>query len=201
MTKEELYTKGVRADSTIGNNYFICECCGLEWRNIYWNNSRCPCGTTAEYHYIEHIEETVNPTKEKPKVQLNICLDDQILKQMRTECKSKVSSKQRHLFQCSSCKKTHVQHDYTKSLACACGGLLVIKYTYIGNKEYFALGEEVGKQIDPKNLVRQVRESLRMSQEKFAKELGCKQQFVSQIESGSRMIPNSLINKVFCLYF
>jgi len=28
MTKEELYTKGVRADSTIGNNYFICECCG-----------------------------------------------------------------------------------------------------------------------------------------------------------------------------
>lgn len=201
MTKEELYSKGVRADSEQGNHYFVCETCGQEWRSKLWNNYSCACGSQAEYHYIEHIEETVNPAKDKPKVKLEICTDDPVLKQARTEAKAKVTKLQRHLFQCSSCSKTTIQHDYVQSLKCACGDLMVIKYTYIGNREYYAYGPTVGQQIEPGNLIKQVRKSLRLSQVELAKELDCNQQFISGMESGSKPVPQYIIDKLTQLYF
>ncbi|SCM83733.1 hypothetical protein KL86SPO_70591 [uncultured Sporomusa sp.] len=135
------------------------------------------------------------------KVKLKLCTDDSVLKQARTEAKSKVTKLQRHLFQCSSCRKTHIQNDYVQSVECPCGGLLVIKYTYIGNKEYYAYGEAVGQQIEPGNLVKQVRKSLKLSQKELADILGVNQQFISGMEQGAKQVPQRVIDRLTDLYF
>jgi hypothetical protein len=201
MTKEKLYEQGIRADAELGNDYFICKC-RQQWRSKSWQDNRCTCGDTAdEYHYIAHIEETVNPSKEEDKKVLEVCYDDPVLKQARTEAKSKVTKLQRHLFQCSSCRKTHLQNDYAQSIECSCGGLLVIKYSYIGDTEYYTYGEAVGQQIEPGNFIRQVRKSLRLSQKELAHTLRVNQQFISGMEKGGKQIPQGVIDRLTELYF
>lgn len=202
ITKEKLYEQGYRADLEQGNHLYYCDHCKKITRSKQWDSSlyNC-CGDTTDYHYIAHLEAAVNPPTKEQKVKLDICHDDPVLKQARTECKSKLSKLQRHLYFCDSCHKVHTQTNYEPSLPCDCGNTLMLKYTYIAGKEYFSYGEATGQQISVDNFVKQVRKSLGLSQKMLAKLLGVNQQFMSAMEQGTKQIPQHVTSKLTDMYF
>lgn len=118
--------------------------------------------------------------------------------QKKAVAKSIKIIKNTHVFECEVCRKTTVQHEYSQTLDCGCGGRQLIKVTIDGNGDlYFGNGVEYGElTIATFALLRQRREADGLTQAQLAELLGCSRQAVTMAETGQRLLTAAMIEYI-----